>query len=188
MDALSISSAESLVASRSWDEARELVRGFLYENPDDVDALALMGVIGTESGDQAGALKALEYCLSLGRRTVDVLEAAGCACLRLKEYPKAEVFLDEARKTDPLAASVWRNTGVLYSQTGRPRESHDAFLKARDRDPADMLTLYALASMQLYYGELPEARETLKELVLLDPPEELRQFALESLDRLAHMS
>lgn len=188
MNNTEVQTAENLIARKDWPQAHEYTIQFLYDDPDDLRALALMGVIYTEEGQQPAAIKTLEYCLAKGNRSVDVLEAMGCAYLRLKDYAQAETWLDEARRKDPLAASVWRNTGVLYSQTKRPDQSRQAFLRARDLDPADILTLYALASIQLYYGELDEARQTLRALVTLDPPEELRRFALESLARLAHMT
>lgn len=176
-----MSEARRLLEGRRFDLAREVVLGILYEEPDHLEALCLLSICMTESSDNHAALRTLEYYFKQGGDDAEAYEAMGCALLRTKEFGPAEDSFRRSLDRRPGQGSVYRNLGILYSQTGRPRECYNALQQAQHFNPGDILTLYALSSVQLYFGNYDEAKDTLGQLLGEHVPEEIREFARRSL-------
>lgn len=165
------------LSHQDYTDAYQVVRDILYEDPDCREALCFQGIILTETGHQAAALRSLRFYFRLGGSSPDAWEAYGCAHLRLHNWGQAEAALLRAIELAPEQGSTWRNLGVLYNQTDRNDESYAALRQSIARSPDDMLTMWALSSMHLRYGAKAEARALLVRLAGDDMPEHIREYA-----------
>ena len=178
-----IESVSGKLRDRNFNLALQTLMPILYDTPDDLDALCLTGICLTETGRQEAAIRTLDYYLMLGGTGCDALEAMGCACLRQGQPAEARSYLLRALRQDPCCSSAYRNLGIALSQLGEHEDCLLALQQAERRNPRDVLTLYALAPVLAHFGHNLEARSVLERILALDPPEDIRQFALASLDK-----
>ncbi|MEX2443533.1 MAG: tetratricopeptide repeat protein [Alkalispirochaeta sp.] len=163
-----IAQSEELIRLGLFDDAIELLTEVLADDPDNLSALLNIGIAYTESGHNDSAIQALSYYVQHDEENDEAWEALGCAYLRRKEYATAEDHLQRARGLNSTNASVLRNLSVLFSETGRGRESYDTLTKAYELNPNDYLTTYALATAYRYLERPQEARTLLERLQTFD--------------------
>ena len=183
-----ITQAKQLLRHQDFAAGLAIVQDILYEDPDCLEALCLLGVVHTETGHQSAALKALQFYFDHGGASPEAWEAYGCAQLRLHNWDQAEAALLKVLELNPDMASSWRNIGVLYSQTGDKARSYEALKKAAALDPDDLFTMYALSSAHLQFGELEAARSILVRLAADNIPPDIRDFARDALSLLDHQT
>lgn len=175
-----------MIRSGKFDEAIELLNGILGEDPTNLGALLNIGIAYTENGDNNSAIQALEYYVAQDPDNDEAWEALGCAHLRKDEHAAAERHLTRARELNPENASVLRNLSVLFSQTGRGRESFDLLKDSYRLNPDDYLTTYALATAYRYLGKYDDARRLFQRLDRFDYlPDQIHQEAQRNLLELA---
>lgn len=168
---------DQLLIKHQYDDARDLVLPLVQEDPTDTDALVLLGVIQTESGQQEAAEKTLRWYFTCGGTSGEASEALGCCLMRQQRFYDAEPWLERARALLPQAASVHRNIAVLYHQTGRDQAAYHELQEAIIYNPDD---IYALATMLpvLQRLDMPdEARNVARRLLSHELPESLRRYA-----------
>ena len=180
-----LNTARQKLRQKEFAAAEALVRNILYEEPDFPEALCLMGIILTETGRQPEALKVLRYLFILDDTNPAAWEAYGCAHLRLHSYSQAEAAFLRALEIDDKLASTLRNLGVLYSLQHRNVQCYEVLKKAERLDPDDLLTMYALSSAHLQFGNQAAARELLERLVADSVPADIREYARQALAQLA---
>lgn len=177
--------AESLLRSERYQDVVELSQALLIEDPQDLDALATIGIAFTEMGEHEKALKALNYHNTLSGQNADVHEAKGCALYRLGDYEKAEKSFRRALALEPNHASALRNTGVLLVQQGEHQEGYAMLERSFALNREDYRTLYALAYAETTVHRYKAAAARLHELLEKDLPESFKKLAEMSLERLS---
>jgi len=100
------------------EEAAELYRELLEEQPDNVRALNNLGVLLDEMGDAEGAVARLRAAKGIEPRNQEVLGNLGAALGALGRYGEAEEELRLAYRIDPSNLQVRANLGILLFRRG----------------------------------------------------------------------
>ena len=93
--------AESLITNGQFDDAKIILNQFLEDEPDNNEAICLMGIALTEIGENDRAIKALNFCLRNNEYNAAAWEALGCAWLRKNDYVQAKEALENALRFEP---------------------------------------------------------------------------------------
>ncbi len=134
--------------------------------------LGLLGVLYLETGRAAEALEILEPLAETQPDNAGLLYNAGRAALNLRDFPRAEAFLQRAVELSPQSPAA-RELGMLYGGAGRYEQ---AFLLLRPwvrnaPNDEDARLIAALSALQI---ERPNDAETL----LSDLPQQRPQVRL----------
>src|SRR6056297_2600110 len=111
--------ADSMIQNGMYGEAIELLNRILHEEPDNIEAIRSIGIAYTEYNEPMRARKALDYFFLFRQDDPQAFEAYGCACFKMGEYETSGSYLEKAEKLMSDSASIKRNLGVAYNQTGR---------------------------------------------------------------------
>lgn len=166
-----------LLAQGKYKEAIPMLLNILYEEPDNKEALHRIGVAYTESGDQDAALKTLKYILTMEQDDADVWEAYGCACYRKSNLKEAKMAFEKAIEIYPEHSSALRNLGVTLNMLRNFDESYKILHRSIEINSTDYLTLFALSNVCINLNYLDEAKKTLRKLLNMDIPEDIRKQA-----------
>lgn len=159
------------------DQAETLLRMVLFEAPDTVDAVHLLGLIARARSDFESAVDLLRRADRMAPNMVglrcslaDTLMGAGLF------HEAADVFRG-ALILDPFLAVVWSGLGRVLAILGQPDAAIDALHRAIDLDPA--LTPVRLALVAA--GDVDQIEPLMRTLDQGDLQEDMRiaiQFAL----------
>jgi Flp pilus assembly protein TadD len=100
-------------------------------------------MIETEEGNYDGALAWVEKALSLSPREAYFLNNRGYIYLRMKEFEKAEVDINESIAFDPYNAWAYRNKGIFMLEKKDYANAERLLRQSVDMDPfVDMIYFY----------------------------------------------
>ncbi len=167
--------AESLIIQGLYSDARNLLNKILEDEPDNNEAVCLIGIALTESGENDRAIKALKYCLSKNEFNAAAWEALGCAWMRKNDLDQASVSLEMAIKLEPDNWSVRRNIGVLNILRKDYKKAKELLESAREKKAEDYKTIYALIYAYLNLKETSEAEKMIYSIQQLEIPEDIRK-------------
>lgn len=162
---------EAVGALESGDPARakRSCNEILANEPRQVEALHLIGLVFKKSGDLEEAAKRIRMALNIvpnqpqaHNNLGNILAALGKTDVAMKSY-------DEATRLDPLFADPWFNKGLLEVATGRHYQAIESHKKAVSRNPRDPRFLNALGIAHKYVDQLDEAIEAFHQALELEP-------------------
>lgn len=102
---------------------------------------------------------------------VHAWNVAGRAAMAAREWQRAEALFQRALALDPDDAMVHNNLGLLYVQSGRPKEAIDSLERAVDlfNESVPAFVFNNLGLAYEHEGSLDDARAAFEEALLLDP-------------------
>jgi protein O-GlcNAc transferase len=163
--------AEALAAHQAGllDQAEGLYRRILTEQPDQVNALHLLGVVALQQGrlDEAGTL--LQRVLTLAP---DAADAWGhlVSLHQLRGDAASEAAgLDRLLALRPHQAQLWGRRGVLAFMAEELELACTHFARAAELDPTSADAWTNLGAAQLRLGRLAEAETSQRRAVAADP-------------------
>ena len=109
------------------DEAERLCKLILQADPQQVDALNLLGVARLRRGQAEDALEYFTRAHGLDRRFTDVAFNLGVALGELERWEQALVVYDRVLRTDPSNARAWNNRGNVLQKLDRWKEALAAY-------------------------------------------------------------
>lgn len=159
-----LAQARHLRLQDAFDEARALCQAVLQANPDDAEAMGLLGICDIECGNVPG-----------GRTWLDRAEAADAGnasvhlyrSIQLEAEGDAAAALDAARRASECDASrfdIWGRLGDLAGIGGNlpfAASCFDKALKAEDRHPARASVAIRLAGLEMQLGRMEAAEAAL---------------------------
>lgn len=166
--------AESLIGQGLYSDAKDLLNRFLEDEPDNNEAVCLIGIALTESGENDKAIKALHYCLSKDENNAAAWEALGCAWMRKNMLDEATTALDMAIKLEPGNWSVKRNIGVLNILKRDYKKAKEFLEAAREKKPEDYKAIYALIYTFINLRDYQGAEKLIFFIQNLDIPKDVR--------------
>jgi tetratricopeptide (TPR) repeat protein len=151
------------------DKAEALYRAVLKQQPEQPDALHLLGLIRQAAGhpDEAEAL--IRRAIAAGGRRPVYLSNLGAALLMRGRLEEAEASCREAVRREPGLADGHVNLGVVLSKLDRCDEAVVVLRQAVRLAPAHANGRLALGNALQKKGELSEAIAHLREAVRLAP-------------------
>ena len=150
-------------------EAEAHYRHVLATNPNQPDALHLMGVLAHQVQKNEFALSLITKSLAIRPGHVDTMMNLASVQQALGDVAKAEQTLNEAIKRHPNAAELWFNKGNLYELGRQHEKAIDAFtqgLKIRPEWPEAYVQL-AVSYTSLH--RVDEAVAALREALRIRP-------------------
>jgi len=116
-----IPSSQSLSESMSMSDSIEKLQNFIEENPDDFQALKMLGLAQIGIGNVNESIKAFESAYLINSKDIDLLlqfSSAIAASQDGKFDGKSKVLIDEALSLDPQSIQVLYFSGIVSAHEG----------------------------------------------------------------------
>jgi len=150
-------------------EAEELYLQILQTDPDQVDALHLLGVIAAQAGRNDRAVDYLSAALRLKPDFAEVHNNLGNVFINQKKFPEAVASFEEAVHLQPDFAAAHNNLGNALREQGRLAEAITSLQHARRIKPDYAAAHYNLGLVLLAQGKLADAQLSLQQAVRQRP-------------------
>ena len=124
----------------TMDESIEKLQSFLDENPDDFQALKMMGLAQIGIGNSEESIKAFERAYIINDEDIDLLLQYASAIAATQEgqfVGKARVLIDQAFKLDPQSVQVLYFSGIVAAHEGNLKVAIELWEKALYLMPVD---------------------------------------------------
>lgn len=162
--------AVSAYQSNAWQEAESLCDEILREDPDQTDALQILGNIRARAGDTRGAEPYFERARSIAPDNIFVLNSLGGIYAANGRQQEARATLEAALRIDSRFPWALHNLGSLLMELGERRIARRCFERALESNPNHVDAIAALADAVEKDNQLDEAR-ALAERARLAVPE-----------------
>lgn len=176
--------AQLRVAQGRPDEARELLRTALEENPHLAESLAApLAALSLDGGDSATGIQVLRDALAQGVTRPDLQEMLGVALVREGEHEEGMDLLERIRPEAGAARPGELTLALEHLRARRFEQALEAARELRRRDPDNPDALNIEASALMGLRDITEARLLLQEGIAAHPdhhPLALNLSALEA--------
>jgi tetratricopeptide (TPR) repeat protein len=149
--------------------AEEIYRRILAVEPDEPDALHLLGVIASQSGKHEIAVDHIERAIRLRGSEPAYHNNLGEAYRRLGNYSRASDCYRRALELQPDAAEIHNNLGLAFKAEGKPEEAIACFCRALAFKPKFIAALNNLGNVYSNQGKLLEAAACFRRSLELTP-------------------
>jgi uncharacterized protein (TIGR02466 family) len=139
-------------AERLYDEV-------LRNEPDNIRALRLRGILARERGDIGASLELLTRAVELAPDESEPLNELALSLLAAGQLGEAEARLREAREQQPANIKTLANLGAVLQQRGHIREAIECYRDALEQEPDDVQLCCNLAKALSDAGEFEAARK-----------------------------
>lgn len=151
------------------EEAEELYRELVEEDPTNVRALNNLGILLDEMGNAEGAVEQLRTARRIDPQNLEVLGNLGAALAALGKYGEAEEELRHAFRMDPTNLEIRANLGILLFRRGLYHQAAAELETVCAAKPDDGLPLYYRGEALNRLGRVDEAIEALERVIELIP-------------------
>ena len=159
-------------------EAEAGYRAVLEADPNNADALHLLGLVAHQSGDNEAALRLISQAISVNGKSAVYQCNLGGVFRAMMKPEKAMEVLTEALRLDPDHADSRYNLGLVLSDLGKPQDAISEFQRAIDNSPGHAAAHGALADTLASFGNYKAAIESYKDCLRLDPSNSAAQYNL----------
>ena len=111
-------------------EAAELYQRVLAADPEQADALHLLGVIAHQRGDHAGAAALIRRAIAANGRVADFYSNLGLCLQAGGDLEGAVAAFRRAVALKPAYPEAWNNLGLVLRTQGQPEDGRTAFERA----------------------------------------------------------
>ncbi len=161
--------AAGLHQSGQLDLAEPLYRELLALQPENGDALHLLGVLLYQQRDPAAAVRLIEAALQFIPGNIFAWVGLGLALLRLNRFEEALNSFDRALEIKPDYAEALSKRGEALQGLGRQKEAVAAYNRSLRYRPDHAETLNNRAAALIDLGRTGEALACLDEALTLSP-------------------
>lgn len=168
----------------NYEEAAEDLKKARQEDPKSSVAAYFLGVAYKKVQDYKEAKTHLKDAITFTPKVKEAVIELADALYQLGELEDALKELETAEREDIEPAQTAFLKGMILSKLGRNKEAIDSFKKAKSLDGEKLAQSadYQIALANLQEGNLAEAKEVLKEIVVKDPNADIAQFANQYID------
>ena len=138
-------------------KAEKLYKAVLERDPDNVDALHLLGILTYQAGRPAEALRYLAAALKRHPRSAPMLASHGMALHALDRLEEALASYDAALLIAPGDADLYNRQGIARLNLGRPEQALESFARALALDPHHLEALGNRGNVLLKLDRLEDA-------------------------------
>lgn len=151
------------------EEAESVYRGVLESEPDNAEALHLMGVLAFQRGRLDAAIDWFGRAVDRDGGNAKYLGNLGVALVSARRPEDALPVLEDAVRLDPDGATNRNSLGEAYRATGRLEDAVAAYRQAVELDPGYAEAHGNLAVALMQAGRLEEALASGETAVAADP-------------------
>ena len=164
-----LADAVALHSQGKLEEAEAIYRIVLGSDPDQPDALHLLGVIASQVGRDDVAIDLIGRSIAVQPGFAEAHYNLGAACYRLRRLDRAEAAFRVAVELEPDNADAWSGRGNALSALGRHDEAVASCRRAAEIDPESATIQNNLANALKRSGEMREAADACRRALALDP-------------------
>lgn len=150
-------------------EAEAMCRAILLAEPNEPQALQLLGSLHLQSGRTDEAVDYFRRAVAAAPRAAQPRNNLGVGLLAMGQIKEAVAALKAAVKNDPNLASAYINLGDALMRLDRPREAIDALRRAVALQPSNARAQTNLGAALVKVHKLDAAVQALKKAIDLDP-------------------
>lgn len=150
-------------------EAAEIYRTVLQQQPNQPDALHLLGVSEYQQGRSTQAVEWIRRALNVAGQNAQMLGNLGAAYTGLGQNEQALDCYQQAAQLTPRSSDVYYNRGNVLKTLGRRAEAIADFRESLRLRPNYAPALNNLGTAILESGQIDEARQIFEQAVQVDP-------------------
>lgn len=150
-------------------EAETLYRDILARQPDDLNALNLLGVLTRQTARPQEATELLQRAAANPQAAADVHYNLGTALNDLQRWSDAAAAFRRALATQPQRADFWNMLGVSFNRLGRIADALACYRAAASVDPANAACYSNLGACLMQSAQGTAALPMLRRAVTLAP-------------------
>src|SRR5687768_318330 len=161
--------AVELRKAREYARAESIVQRLLEENPQDADALHLLGAIARDTGRLNFSAEVLRQAIRLNDSVAVYHFDLALTVNRLDQLELALTHFCRAAELKPDYQDAVVNVGTVLHRLDRPEEARVWFERALTLDPRCSITHYNLGNIWQGLGKLDEAKRCFDRAIELVP-------------------
>jgi predicted O-linked N-acetylglucosamine transferase (SPINDLY family) len=162
-------------------DAESMYRQILASEPNNPDALQLLGLVAHQLGRNEDAVELIEKGHRAGRPQPFSLNNLAKAYLGLSRPLEAKKCLAKALAMKPDFAEAHNNLGVALEEIGQRKEAEQSYRRAAALQPDYAEAHYNLANLMVERGAAGEAEQHYRKALLIDPDNADAHFDLANL-------
>lgn len=151
------------------DEAQSLYDAVLTHEPDNANALNLLGVMAAVRGAHTQAIGYFDRAIAGRASFADAYFNRGNSRVALGQHPEAEVNFRKTIELDPQHAGAWLNLGAVLHAAGHAAAAAQVFRDMAQRRPTDARAHFNLGRCLLDARDYPQAEAALRAALALVP-------------------
>ncbi len=155
--------------SGELQQAEQLYRRILDAQPDQPDALHLLGVVAHQTGRNQAALQSISRAIAINPNSPQMYNNVAHVQEALGERQQAAESYRRAIVLDPGYLDAHYNLGNLLRELGRWAEAATSYERALDIDPYHALALNNLGDVRRLQGRMQEAVACFRSAVKVKP-------------------
>ncbi|MCZ6862282.1 MAG: tetratricopeptide repeat protein [Alphaproteobacteria bacterium] len=149
------------------DEAEAIYRRILKVDPDNAEALHLLGVVAGQFGDHDECVRLIERAISHGPDVAKYHANLGAALTELGRFDEAAQAFERAVALDPDYSEAHYNLGLALESRDRLDEAVASYRRVLEIDPAHADACNNLGVALQLDGRIGEAREYFRRAVAI---------------------
>ncbi len=149
------------------DEAAAIYRRILEAEPDNAEALHLLGVVAGPRRDQDQCVRLIERAISHVSDVAKYHANLGAALMELRRFDEAAQAFERAVALDPDYSEAHYKLGLALESRGRPDEAVTSYRRVLEIDPAHADACNNLGVALQLDGRTGEAREYFRRAVAI---------------------
>jgi len=146
----SLGEAVRLHKQKKYDQAQEIYEQILRINPENFDALRLLGTIFAQQNQLDQSLVLLQHAYEINPSHSGLLNNYGNVLKDLKRYGEALSIYNKAIALNPVNSDAWLNKGITLFEMKLFPEALDSYQQAVTLNPSYAEAIYNCSIMQLY--------------------------------------
>jgi Flp pilus assembly protein TadD len=167
-----LSEAVALHRSGRLPQAEARYRSVLADQPEDPDALSLLGVCLFQQGRVEEAWTLVRKAARLRPDSADIQQNAGSVASAIRHYAEAAEYLSRFRELGGVDDDVDNNLGIALKELGRLDEAEQILEALLGRSRGHARAWNTLAAVYLEAGRDAEAERCIDKALALDPDSE----------------
>ncbi len=157
------------VDERRYVEATQILARVLRANPEEAEALYLLGEVNLVRGQFANALNLFKRVEGEPGLRARALQGIGISQLRLEAMDEAYRALEAATTADPSLVRAWNALGIYHDSQGNWSKAEEAYGRALELAPKDADVRNNRGYSLLAQGRFSEAEREFEQAIALDP-------------------
>ncbi|OSM00246.1 hypothetical protein MAIT1_00716 [Magnetofaba australis IT-1] len=165
----SLQQARELIESGELAQAQTRLKELLAQDPQNVEAIHLFGVLGFQAGQAQMALPFFDRAIALNPRFAEAYADRGAALLSMNQTEHARHALEEAVQLNPNLPLAWFNLGLARRIDHDGHGAVEALERAVHLDPGFVQAHLQLGDLRRAQAELSRAIEHYAQVVETHP-------------------
>ena len=157
------------VDERRYVEATQILARVLRANPEEAEALYLLGEVNLARGQFANALNLFKRVEGEPGLRARALQGIGISQLRLEAMDEAYRALEAATTADPSLVRAWNALGIYHDSRGNWSKAEEVYGRALELAPKDADVRNNRGYSLLAQGRFSEAEREFEQAIALDP-------------------